>query len=60
MTTKPLTKTKKKVNIDGKQQKVDHNVYLVLQNLTIKEITTMKKKKCYTIIVCKYQMQQEY
>ena len=28
------TKTKKKVNIDGKQQKVDHNVYLVLQNLT--------------------------
>ncbi len=27
-------KTKKKVNIDGKQQKVDHNVYLVLQNLT--------------------------
>tara|TARA_R110000851_G_scaffold93339_3_gene203343 strand:+ start:2681 stop:3025 length:345 start_codon:yes stop_codon:yes gene_type:complete len=34
MTTKPLTKTKKKVNIDGKQQKVDHNVYLVLQNLT--------------------------
>jgi len=34
MTTKSLTKTKKKVNIDGKQQKVDHNVYLVLQNLT--------------------------
>ena len=28
------TKTKKKVNIDGKQQKVDHNVYAVLQNLT--------------------------
>ena len=28
------TKTKKKINIDGKEQKVDLNVYSVLQNLT--------------------------
>ena len=34
MTKKSLTKTKKKVKIDGKDQKVDHNVYMVLQNLT--------------------------
>ena len=34
MTTKSLTKTKKKVKIDGKDQKIDHNVYIVLQNLT--------------------------
>ena len=34
METKSQTKTKKKINIDGKQQKVDYNVYLVLQILT--------------------------
>ena len=28
------TKTKKKVTIDGKEQKVDLNVYKVMQNLT--------------------------
>ena len=28
------TKTKKKVTIDGKEQKVDLNVYAVMQNLT--------------------------
>lgn len=32
--TEIKTKTKKKINIDGKDQKVDLNVYHVLQNLT--------------------------